>query len=302
MKFKELSELWLEEKRMEIKKSTFFLYKYCVRKYLLPNLSETKTRNLSERKVREVFDSLLRGDYPLKATTAKNITMILRQILRFASEHGFMKPIQIDMRIGVKKKIREPEVFDIDEQRIMMKKLLTGKDTDGKKLCIAMSLSLGLRIGEACALRLKDVDFHRGVVSINGTVQRINGELVLGSPKTEKSKRTIPIPNELISVLKKTLSSPVLSEATFLVSKTEKPTDPRVLRRFFHDFCVRNKIRPLKFHSLRHSFATRCIESGVDCKTVSEILGHASISTTLNLYAHPSMDAKRKCVNRVKLL
>lgn len=303
MKLHQLTEIWLTEKKREVKESTFYLYKYCVNKYLIPNLGAYSLKKLHLEDIQQCFDFLLSGNNPLKNSTAKNLLMILRQMLKYAAGRGLMKSFLVEVKMEGRKSHLEPETFDINEQKKLMENLKSRGCEGGKRICVMLSLSLGLRIGEVCALKWKDIDFSRGVLNVRGTVQRVNGRILLGSPKTAKSLRTLPIPDEMLKILKKNKKKTCIeSQEIFLLTSSLQPAEPRTLRRFFHDFCRKNKIRPLKYHCLRHSFATRCIEKGIDCKTVSEILGHASVSTTLNLYAHPSMEAKRKCVNMVKLL
>lgn len=300
MNFENLSEIWLCEKSKSVKESTFYLYDYCLKKYFIPKIGELSVKKLTCEKICSVFESFSEGNSVLKVSTRKNLLMILRQILKFAVREKLLKPIFLEMKFDKKKSGHKIEVFDLSEQKFMMSKL--SDETDPMGLGVILSLSLGIRIGEACALRWKDVDFERGVLSVNGTVQRIGSKVVRGSPKSAKSERAVPIPDEILPMLKMRKITGNSDGEEFIVTKNGKMTEPRALRRFFAGFCKKNKIRGLKFHSLRHTFATRCLESGVDCKTVSEILGHADISTTLNLYAHPSMEAKRKCVNLVKLL
>lgn len=300
MTFEKLSELWLEKKSASVKKSTLYLYGYCVKKYLIPEIGKISVRKLNSDRIRLLFDSFSEENSSVKKSTAKNILMILRQILKFAGREKISKAVSLDFPLSEKSKKSGVEVFDFSEQKKMMR--ILSLSPNPLAFGVILALSLGIRIGEACALRWQDIDFERGVLSVNGTVQRIGSEVVRGSAKSARSERLLPIPEEVFPLLQRRRASGDFCESDFIVAKNGKMTEPRGLRRFFADFCARNKIRQLKFHSLRHTFATRCIESGVDCKTVSELLGHADISTTLNLYAHPSIDAKRKCVNLVKLL
>ena len=174
-----------------------------------------------------------------------------------------------------------------------------------KNLGIYICLSTGLRIGEVCALTWDDINIELGIISIKRTIERsyiIDGEkrhteLIINTPKTKNSIREIPITKELIRILKPLKK--IVNGNYYILTNEEKPTEPRTYRNYYKKLMKDLNIPELKFHGLRHSFATRCIESNCDYKTVSVILGHSNISTTLDLYVHPNMEQKKKCIDRM---
>lgn len=174
-----------------------------------------------------------------------------------------------------------------------------------RNLGIFICLSTGVRIGEICALTWEDIDTENGIIHIRKTIQRIyireNGvrhtELMIDTPKTATSIRDIPMTKDLLSVLKPLRK--VVNESFFVLTNDAMPTEPRTYRNYYKKLLAKLDIPPIKFHGLRHSFATRCIESHCDYKTVSVILGHSNISTTLNLYVHPNYEQKKKCIDRM---
>ena len=188
-----------------------------------------------------------------------------------------------------------------DERRLIsfLKEHRTLRDI-GLLIC----LCCGLRIGEVCALKWEDVDFQHNVIHVRRTLHRVylsdrkprKSELTIGVPKTEESCREVPL-TEILSeelVLKKKDTSP--SDEIFILSGKRKPIDPQTFRNHFKYVTGQLGIPPRKIHSLRHTFATRCVESKCDFKTLSVLLGHSDVSTTLNLYVHPGLDQKRRCV------
>lgn len=168
-------------------------------------------------------------------------------------------------------------------------------------LGVYICLSAGLRIGEVCALTWDDLDVDAGVVRINKTLQRIylggSTEVVIGPPKSANSIREIPMSDELMKVVKSLKR--IVNGGFYILTNSPRPTEPRSYRNHFKRLMQKLDLPLVKFHGLRHSFATRCIESDCDYKTVSVLLGHSSISTTLNLYVHPNLDQKRKCIERM---
>jgi len=165
-----------------------------------------------------------------------------------------------------------------------------------------------MRIGEICGLQWSDIDIEKGVISVKRTVQRIYNvenqinrtEIIVDKPKTQNSIRDIPMSKELYNTIKPLCR--VVNENYYVVSNDNRPVEPRTYRSYYLRLMKKLGIPPLKFHGLRHSFATRCIESKCDYKTVSVILGHSNISTTLNLYVHPNIEQKKRCINQMNKL
>ena len=166
-------------------------------------------------------------------------------------------------------------------------------------------MTTGLRIGEICGLKWSDIDVCNETITVRRTIERIyiiegdckHTELVINTPKTKNSCREIPMNKELLAMVKPLKK--VVNNEFYVVTNEEKPTEPRTYRNYYYRLMKRLEIPRLKYHGLRHSFATRCIESNCDYKTVSVLLGHANITTTLNLYVHPNMEQKKRCITKM---
>ena len=166
-----------------------------------------------------------------------------------------------------------------------------------------ISLYSGIRIGELCALKWEDIDFKKNCLNINKTIQRVyikgkdknTSKVIITTPKTKNANREIPINKDFLEILKKVKSN----KEHYVLSGSEKYIEPRTYRKYFNKVLNGLKIKHLNFHSLRHTFATNCISLGVDYKTVSELLGHANVNITLNLYVHPRYSQKKKCIDLV---
>lgn len=170
---------------------------------------------------------------------------------------------------------------------------------DISKAGIFLCLSTGLRLGEVCALKWEDIDIEQKILHVNRTVQRIESKdgfqktaLLETPPKSSFSNREIPISDSLLQILahfRKTEQGYVLC--------THKPMEPRTYQNHFKRYLQTINAPSYNFHTLRHTFATNCIDNGMDIKSLSEILGHSDVQITLNRYVHPSMDTKRKYIN-----
>ena len=188
------------------------------------------------------------------------------------------------------------------------RRLLTYLESNinSKNIGIIICMNTGLRIGELCALKWKDIDLRNGVLKVSHTLTRVykvdeNDQRYTrveeSTPKTINSIRDIPLSNSLMALLKPLCK--VMNKDYYIMSNSTKPIEPRSLRNHFNKILDSLNIPRIKFHGLRHSFATRCIESRCDYKTVSMILGHSNINTTLNLYVHPDRDQKKKCIEKM---
>ena len=295
----QISNLWKEEKRQFVKKSTFAVYSLIVETHLLPAFGHLTT--VTEKDVQDfVLHKLNEG---LSQKTIKDMVIVLRMILKYGAKKNYCVYASIDVVFPTDRERQELEVLSIANQKKIMR--FVEDNFTFRNLGIFICLSTGIRIGEICALTWDDIDTENGVIYIRKTIQRIyireNGirhtELMIDTPKTATSIRDIPMTKDLLSILKPLRK--VVNNSFFVLTNDSIPTEPRTYRNYYKKLLVKLDIPPIKFHGLRHSFATRCIESHCDYKTVSVILGHSNISTTLNLYVHPNYEQKKKCIDKM---
>lgn len=295
----EIARLWKEDKRKYVKYSTFAAYALILEDHILPEFEERT--GLGERDVQEfVLKKIKNG---LSAKSVKDILVVLRMIMSFGDRSGAWKYERWRIKFPTERAMLRMEILDIENHRRLLQHLQ--EQPSLQNLGIYMSLTTGMRIGEICALKWADIDLSAGIISVRRTIERIytieNGvrhtELVIGSPKTPRSNRQIPITGDLSALLLSLRAS--ASENDYVLTGNERPTEPRTYRNHYDRLLKRLGIPHIKFHGLRHSFATRCIESECDYKTVSAILGHSDIRTTLNLYVHPNMEQKKRCIDKM---
>lgn len=295
----QITEEWKEEKKKYVKKSTYAAYQLLIQNHIKPYFGDLYEAN--EEKVQQfVFDKL---DAGLSEKTIRDIIIVLKMILKFGIKNGYLEYIQIDAKFPSKQEKKDLDVLSKADQKKFMEHLRN--NFTFKNLGIFICLSTGMRIGEICGLRWCDVDTVEGVIKVRHTLQRIyiiegetrHTELLLDTPKTANSVRDIPMSSELLKMLKSL--NKVVNENYYVISNDIKPIEPRTYRNYYKKLCKQLDIPELKFHGLRHSFATRCIESKADYKTVSVLLGHSNISTTLNLYVHPNKEQKKKTIDKM---
>lgn len=295
----QIIDLWKKDKKQYVKKSTYSAYVLLVENHLLPyfgNKEEVKEADAQDF----VFKKLEQG---LSQKTIKDILIVLKMILRFGVKHKYLDYCEIDIKFPTQRDNEELDVLNRSSQRKIMEYI--EKNFTFKNLGIYVCLCTGLRIGELCALTWDDIDVDNGVIYVRRTIQRIyivdegvkRTELIIDTPKTKNSIRDIPMTTDLLRILKPLKK--VVNKEYFVLTNDEKPTEPRTYRNYYKRLMKKLEIPDLKFHGLRHSFATRCIEGKCDYKTVSVILGHSNISTTLNLYVHPNLEQKKKCINQM---
>ena len=191
------------------------------------------------------------------------------------------------------------EAFEIEEQNKVVDYCMASKKPN--HFGIVLCFYTGLRIGELLALTWNDIDFDRKTMSINKSVfyTKINGkyETVIDTPKTKHSIRVIPLPKQILDKLKEIKKSST-SKYVF-TTRDNKMVNVRTYQRTFERILKKLNINVKNFHALRHTFATRAIEMGMDVKTVSEILGHNSPVITLNRYSHSLMSYKTEMMAKM---
>ena len=215
-------------------------------------------------------------------------------ILNFAAEeYGIITPKIKYMR----EEKHEPRYLSVIEQKRLTNYLI--KDIDIHKFGTLLAMYTGMRLGELCALRWEDITDNS--IKINKTMMRVveNGKttVITLPPKTESSVRIVPFPPKLLKYYTKFRGSGYVLSTKRLIC-----TEPRYMQMKFDKYVAESGLQDVTFHTLRHTFATRCIEAGVDAKTVSELLGHADTKITLNRYVHSSFELKQTSIEKMQQL
>lgn len=295
----EVIELWKVNKKQYVKKSSFSAYTLLIENHIIPIFG--KAFIIEEIDVQNfVFKKL---DAGLSHKTIKDILIVLKMILKFGAKNKWLDYTPFDIQFPTEREKHSLEVLTKSDQKKIMNYIQ--EHFTFRNLGVYICLSAGMRIGEVCALTWEDVDTENGIISVNQTIQRIyvieegvrKTELILDTPKTKNSIREIPISKDLLRILKP--FKKIVNPSFFVLTNDAKPTEPRTYRSYYKNLMKELNMPDLKFHGLRHSFATRCIESNCDYKTVSVLLGHSNISTTLNLYVHPNMEQKKKAIEQM---
>ena len=297
--FEEIVVLWQADKKQYVKRSTYSAYSLLVNNHLIPAFEGVY--DVTEDMVQSfVFTKLEQG---LSQKSIRDILIVLKMILRFGVKQGYLEHHEIDVKFPTERERQEVEVLSRSNQKKIMEYVQS--HFTFMNLGIYICLCAGLRIGEVCALVWDDIDVESGVINISKTIQRIyvieggekHTEVIIDTPKSKNSIREIPIPRDLLKMIKP--FKKVVNGRFYVLTNSSQPTEPRTYRNYYKRLMTQLDMPKLKFHGLRHSFATRCIESKCDYKTVSVLLGHSNISTTLNLYVHPNMEQKKKCVEQM---
>lgn len=306
-KFKFYAAYWLKKKQFETKTSTFCNYANALKNHIIPVLGDIKLKELN-REILQFFIYKVQGEYNLSEKTTKDYVAIIKQIMIDGQEDGVIPDFAINKR-KLKYKKQEligttKDTYTEEEYKKIIDSLL--KKINYTKLGILIGLYTGMRIGEICALQFSDIDFINKTINVTKTLQRIydptNTEkptkIQITSTKTSSSTRIIPVTDDMIEILQSMNSG----DDTYILTGTKKYSEPRAFRRKYTNFMKKIGIQPLKFHSLRHTFASMNIENGTDIKTISQILGHSDIDTTLKVYTHTSEKQKLKAIQKFENL
>lgn len=285
---------WLYESKNQLKMSSYQKYSAIFTNHISKRMGELPLKYLTSRVITEFTDSLLSDK--LSRETVNLVLIVLGMGVNKAKEKYKVAVPEIHLLKTTKP---QTQVFTESEQQLLVQNLLSQNDTFA--FGILLALYTGLRIGEVCALKWEDIS--EATIHICKTMQRLRNadgstEVMILPPKTDSSDRIIPIPSALKSIIKQQRK-----ESGYVLTRPNgKFTEPRLLQNKFAKYLAECGIDKANFHTLRHTFATRCIESGVDVKTLSELLGHADVKTTLNRYVHSSLDLKQKSIDKLSLL
>lgn len=306
MKVKDFIPAYKEFKLKTCKMSSVSAYMLTVKNIILPILGEYELEAVSSKDA-ELLKQVCENK-GLSKKTIQDVIICLKNILKVASilEVAETKAISVLWGTGNNEAKKQVEAYNKDQVRKLVASL---EETPSfKNLGLLITIYSGMRIGEVCALQWKDIDLEEKVIRVNKSIQRIyteedttgkmKTELLISTPKTKSSQREIPIVQPLFKMMKD--FAKICRPDYFVCSGTTTPIEPRTYRSYYMKKIEEIGLPHLKFHGLRHTFATQLIASKADVKTVSAILGHSDITTTLNTYVHPSRDDKRNALSKLR--
>ncbi len=291
---------WLRLNKVRIKESSFVKYTTIVEKHIKAQLGGYPVCALTTSLIGNFTNELLNVNH-LSAKTVGDILTVLSSVIKFCARQNSY----VDRNIEIcrpKTEKKEMRVLNNDEQEKLTAFLL--KDTDCMKFGILLSLITGLRIGEICALKWENISFSEATLKIDATMQRIKSEdgqsktkILISRPKSDTSARIIPLTQTALLLCKRFYADN--PKAYVLSASPNTIVEPRTLQNKLKKYTAACQLEGVHFHTLRHTFATRCVEAGFEIKSLSEILGHASVKITLERYVHSSLELKRSNMNKL---
>lgn len=296
--FSKVAQQWESHIIPQVKESTAVKYHSTIEKHLLPRLADVQLSEFTHQRIEILSLELMRS---LAPRTVSDILSVLRSILRFAQLQGVYVPCD-GSTVRIRHAPTQVRVLSPGEQEVLTRHLQ--KDLTPRNVGILLSLFTGLRVGEICALRWDDISLPDRTLHVRRTMQRLRNlspdgprtRIVITEPKSAHSIRTIPLTQELVRILH---TVPGQHIGYFLTGSEETFTEPRTLQYYFDHVTQACGIDHVNYHALRHTFATRCVELGFDIKCLSELLGHSTVTMTMDRYVHPTMEHKRNHMQRL---
>lgn len=306
--FQEGTKQWLLEQRRVVKQSTYSTYLRITDGHLLPWLADMRMDEIHSEYLKKFLqekqqNGRLDGSGGLAPKTVKDIAGILNAIFTFGvKKYNIKNPMTGCWNMKFAKSAID--ILSEKECRRFTKQIMENITCDN--IGILISLYTGLRLGEICALSWENINWEHSIIQVRHTVSRViwenTGEeepeekgrktkLIVSSPKSISSTRDVPIPDFLVQPLLQLKAEG--NGKGYLLTNGSKPMDPRTYQNHFKRYLRQTGIREIHFHSLRHTFATNCVILDFDIKTLSEILGHANTSITLEKYVHSSLYRKQ---------
>ncbi|MGN1340811.1 MAG: tyrosine-type recombinase/integrase [Oscillospiraceae bacterium] len=289
---------WLATVKLKCKASTHNKYYNICKNHIIPFIGKYRLAELSASHI----EDMLEQRETLSPKTKSDILCVVKMIISYAQQSGC--PCQINLKsLAIRLPKGSMRVLSVPEQQRLTEWLLAEQTL--RSAGVLLALSTGIRIGELCALRRKDISFESGLLHIGSTMQRIQTDdpvkrtkVVMSEPKSACSIRDIPLSEQHIAFFSQFYED-LPKEAFLLTGEVSHFTEPAALRYYFGKLTDACEFEGVHFHTLRHTFATRCVEAGVDIKTLSEILGHENVKITLDRYVHSSMDFKRQNMEKL---
>lgn len=283
---------WLYLTKHKTKYSTFVKYETIINNHIIPELGKINVSMLTAKHISEFTDKLI-GSFA--TATVNNILIVLEMGFDYAEEEYNIKCPKISL---LKQSKQEMRVLSRSEQQTLIRYIRNNDNCFS--FGILFALFTGIRIGELCALQWDDIKDNK--IHISKTMQRIKNEdgkstVMITEPKTDKSNRIIPVPTAISELIEKYRQP----KGYVIHQANDKFIEPRLLQKKFGEITSACGLENVNFHTLRHTFATRCIESGFDVKTLSEILGHTNVRITLDKYVHSSFELKQKNMEKLTL-
>ena len=305
---RKLAEDWLNSIQAQIKKSSYVKYNNIIHSHILPEFDNIPLSELTSSRIQKFCEDLLvhggvSGD-GLSPKTVVDILSLIRSLLRYAQIQGYQPP-STGKEIIIRQVAPNTVIISRSAQEILCRYLYA--NISERNIGILLCLFTGMRVGEICALKWEDISFQEKSIYVHKTMQRLQipgstsqkTHITVTSPKSKCSIRTIPIPDNLVQLIQREFPN---RQGYVLASPDEEYIEPRTMQNYFCYVQKQCGLTPVNFHALRHTFATRCIELGFDVKSLSEILGHASVNITMNRYVHPSMELKQQNMQKLSAL
>ena len=307
--YSDILDGWLRASKLKTKESTHARYSQLVRTHIKPHLGRYQLSRISTSKIEGFLEYLLSkgrldGAGGLSPKTVTDILAIIKNTMEYARSQNIAVICNLE-KLSVKGKEKEMRVLTPEEQDALAVVLV--RNMDRYKFGVLLSLYIGIRIGELCALQWGDFETNLSTLTVRKTMQRVKNiddvsssktKIIITEPKSQSSVREIPLPPFLVEIAKSFQANP---EAFVLSGTIGQYVEPRTMQNRFQTYVKQSGIAAANYHSLRHSFATRCIELSFDIKTLSTILGHSSVNITLNRYVHSSMELKKANMSKFSL-
>ena len=308
LKMKDLLSLWMQHNRIRQKGATVAKYQFIIDNHLVPDLgelyiSQVNATMLNNYLLEKLDHGRLDHKGGLSASYVSTITIILKSAMKYAEDEKLCS--HMNSQVFKPTSVRHDlPILDLAQQKRLEQYVVD--NLFPTNIGIMISLHTGLRIGEICALSWDDIDLDNCVIHVRHTIARVQASpdsnhvtsLILDTPKTKASLRDIPISSFLSPILKEAREN---KKSQYVVSEKNGFLSPRTYEYRYHRILEACDIERINYHALRHTFATRCIEVGVDVKSLSEMLGHANVSITLETYVHSSMKLKRSQLEKLAL-
>ena len=297
-------DVWFENcAKIKVRPSSHQTYRGYIDNHIKPNIGDVPLSKLSSLHLQKLYKKLLAGGRVdrieakgqpkgLSAKTVRNINQVISSAMDFAKDQKLISSNPTDGCALPKLEHKEMKTLPVEQ----LTSFLREAKESGVFELYYIELVTGLRRGELLGLKWEDIDLTQGSLRVQRQVARINGEIIEAPLKTKNAYRTLPLSANAVGVLREQKKRSGNSPYVF-PSPTGGPISPDSVLHMLHRVLKRAGLSKVRFHDLRHTFATLALQNGVDIKTVSGMLGHYSAGFTLDTYTHVTTSAKKEAAN-----